>query len=469
MSSTRKAPAGQPLRQERYCSAVEYDEGLKALPVAKRAELIADADVRALIWFLQFRSLPPREQGIGRIGGMSRIAEEIFPYVHAAVAARGGITREDVDSNVETYRPRMADAEWRAGVVAAVANALRDYCINPARRVFPSLCASYRGVATTHEPDLPGHEFLAVLQGYRSDVVAGASSSTAKTEVSRRVEAMLSFTFESGRACLVEGVPRTGKTSAAKAFCEAHPGLARYIVTPPGVAEQDLLRAVADAIGVADSSAYKNVQIRAAVEEVLRRSRLALVFDEAQWLIGQNVRVRGMPQRLLWVKQLIDWSVPVAFVALPDFSRLLKNVGAKTGWPIEQITGRVAFESLPSELSEADLRAIFECHMPNADSASADLVVGCAMQDRDQAGAIGKVVDLAGFLCRRRGGKEPQFEDFKAAVLSHHRPSQSVVRVQSPRATSADTPRTGRDGSARALPSGDLGGRLGRPEHIPSV
>jgi hypothetical protein len=455
MSNTRHAPAGAPLRQERFCSAVQFDEGLKALPVARRAELIASEDLRALLWFLQFRSLPPREEGIGRVGGMARIAEEVFPAVHDAISSRGGIRRERLDLSVALLRPSVDEEEWREAVVHAIASALTDFCLNPASATFPSLRVHFAGDSTVDAPDLPSRCFLDVLQAYRLGIERDASLALADTDHGRRVRTMLRFTFETGRACLIEGPARTGKTTAAKAFCEAHAGRARYVQTPPGIAEQDLLRAVADAIGVADSTAYKNVQIRQAVEEVLRRSRLCLVFDEAQWLLPAHVRVQSLPQRLLWVKQLIDWSVPVAFVALPDFTRLLANVGRKTGWAVEQITGRVVFERLPAEVSEPDLRAIFAHQAPCASTESADLIVGTAMTARDQAGCIAKLVDFARFLARGRGAYAPAFEDFRRAALAHNAPSQAVG------AAVAEAPQRLREIPAERSRSQGIGGRIG--------
>ncbi len=100
-----------------------------------------------------------------------------------------------------------------------------------------------------------------------------ARSAVGETEVADELGRMLDFTFETARPVLVEGDPRTGKSWAAKAFCEVHPGEARYILTPPGTGERELYRAVADAIGAADGECYNAGQIRERVEEVLRRSR----------------------------------------------------------------------------------------------------------------------------------------------------------------------------------------------------
>jgi hypothetical protein len=215
---------------------------------------------------------------------MRRVAEELLPAVRRAIGDQGN---------------RTGGAGWNAAVLTATAAALTDFCINPnpGGHGFPALRIQAGGTV-----ELPAPAFLCIVLALRRNVAARAFDSIAQTTIATRVGETLAFSFETGRACLIEGAPRTGKSCAAKAFCEAHPGLARYIVTPPGSAEQDLLRAVADAIGVADSCSYKNVQIRNGVEEVLRRSRLALVFDEAQWLLPQHLRVQSHPQRLLWFK-----------------------------------------------------------------------------------------------------------------------------------------------------------------------
>src|SRR4051812_3685623 len=53
MSSTRRADADSPLRQDRFASSAEFERGLLANLVARRCSVVDQAEDRALIWSIQ--------------------------------------------------------------------------------------------------------------------------------------------------------------------------------------------------------------------------------------------------------------------------------------------------------------------------------------------------------------------------------------------------------------------------------
>ena len=69
MSSTRHAPAGSPLKQNRYASSPELETGLLANMVAKRCSVLPRAEDCELIWFVQ--SLSHQD------GGLKQFAAEL--------------------------------------------------------------------------------------------------------------------------------------------------------------------------------------------------------------------------------------------------------------------------------------------------------------------------------------------------------------------------------------------------------
>ncbi|HEY0550615.1 MAG TPA: hypothetical protein VGF13_13505, partial [Verrucomicrobiae bacterium] len=69
MSTPRHAEEGSRFRQERFASSAEYDRGLMANLVVKRAEALTCAEDRKLIWALQLFS--------HQEGGLKKVCSEI--------------------------------------------------------------------------------------------------------------------------------------------------------------------------------------------------------------------------------------------------------------------------------------------------------------------------------------------------------------------------------------------------------
>ena len=266
--STRRAQSGAPTRQERYCSSREYATGLKALPVARRAELVQERELREAIWFLQFRSLPPREEGIGRIGGIEKIAGELVSAVHARFAERNGI-------------PSCSPEVWRQALHAALAGALMELCINPeAPAMFPVIAAFRRRKCWR---DCPASIYSSTCASIGAAPIAEAArSAVAETEVADELgrDAGLHFRDRAsgvGRRRSAHG-QELGRKSVLRGSSwrsALHPysaGNGRARAVSRGGPPHRRGRRRSDNAG----------QIRERVEEVLRPSRLMLVFDEAQ-------------------------------------------------------------------------------------------------------------------------------------------------------------------------------------------
>ena len=70
MSSTRHAPPGTPLKQNRFASSSDIDRGLLANLVALRTQGLQDSAIINLIWWLQAQSHEP--------GGLAELAGELL-------------------------------------------------------------------------------------------------------------------------------------------------------------------------------------------------------------------------------------------------------------------------------------------------------------------------------------------------------------------------------------------------------
>jgi hypothetical protein len=427
MSNTRRAEDNAPLRQERYCSAPEFSQSLAAIPVAKRCEILDDAELRELIWFLQVRSLPNRDGMGGRIGSVRAIARELllqFPPEPIETLC------EDFDLRANGYSFRSVivrdPAEIAECYIGPLTDALFDIALNPTSRLerVPGLGDDARGK----------------LRQYRAACVARAELKLAPTTVSQMALDSLNFTLATGKASLMEGRARTGKSETAKAFCECQPGIARYVEVPSTNDEKSLYKAVAEALGVADGASYTGLQIRERVEDVLRRTKFMLVFDEAQNLWPRRMRPTSVPARVLWVMSLMNLGAPVAFMALPEFSRWMDIVAEKTAWSKAQIEGRVARRrTLPEQLTEADLNLLVRAKAPELSEAGFKALVSAARLHPSKSAAV--VIDAiasARYIASRRGANAISFDDLRQAISDDWLPiADATLGADSPGIASA--------------------------------
>lgn len=396
MSNTRHAPEGAPFRPERFASSDAYNIGLGALLVAKRCELL-DCGTAELMWLLQYRSLPPRDGAAGRIGGVERIAAELLPLIPTK-----RVLEEDLDdgsiSECET-KPKAYD------LAAELSKSALDPRTAPARQ-----------------------DWIKPLTLLRENLVTQARARLAATSISAIVWDALEFTRGTSEASLVIGDPRLGKSETAKVFCESQCGLARYVEVPSTNDERSLYKAVAEALGVADGLAYKGSQIRERVEEVLSRSKLMLVLDEAQNLWPRNMRPRAAPDRVLWINSLINKGVPVALVGLPEFTTWMRICAEKTGWSPSQIEQRITIHRrLPDALTQADFETLARHFAPFLPEPAIKYLVGCAL-GQDGAAFVKKVLSAASYRAAKVGRTQPTFTDIQTAIRDDIMPSATSLR-----------------------------------------
>lgn len=406
MSSTRYAAPGSPLAQSRYASSEEYRTALGGLLVAKRCSLLgADPELREFIWFLQERSLPDIYSTGGRVGSVELIADELLTEV-GYVPAASPVHVEDINtgkSSVAMPGPAVL-AERRALMVAELARALCELALSPS-------------AAPSALPGL-GQKWRAVLAAYRSKCIEQPRRRLAPTSVAQSVAEALRFTRDTRKLSLSIGAARLGKSASAKAFCASSGGLARYVLTPEDSDMVSLYRAIASALGVASGASMKANKIREIVERMLAASRLILVLDEAQNLFGGQRRPTREPQRILWLRRLIDAGVPIALVALPEFNDRLNRYWHQLDWDAAQITDLIAHvESLPAELVRDDFEVLVDRLLPDAPASVKKLVVGAANGQRG-AQYVVDIVDVAQHHASKDGRAQPAASDVAKAIAS---------------------------------------------------
>lgn len=414
MSSTRLAAVGAPLSQERYASSEVYRTALSGHLVAKRcAVLDADPELRDLIWFIQDRSLADPFHVGGRLGSVERIAEEL-----ANDSRFIDPTPVDYEDFTDGRMPKLNrsalanDDAFRRTQISLLSRALCDLALSP-------------GAAPSTMPRL-GANWRKALVTYRDEIRGVIVKSLAPTSVAKVVAESLRFTRDTKMLSLVTGVSRLGKSASAKAFCAASSGLARYVLTPEDNDMQSLYRSIAKALGVADSASRKPPEVRELLERTLLTSRQMLVFDEAHNLFSGARRVTRQPQRILWLRRLIDGGVPIAFVALPDFTLRIGRYADQLDWDSAQIFELIAkAETLPSELSVDDHEVLVKRLAPELNASEKSLIASAAKGQRGaqyvcdvltvarhNAKAAGRCVPTAGDVTAAIGNR-PAFKDGK--------------------------------------------------------
>lgn len=408
MSNTRHAADATRFRQERFASAEAYKTALSAMLVAKRCALLRsnDPDLAELIWFIQEWSQPDPFQVGWRLGSIDEVAGALLiqaGYVPpAAVIAEDwgiGCSREIFCERTLSEEDRASDRERTRSELAA---ALCELALSPRRpaEALPGLGTSWRHVITAS----------------REKCRAIARERLAPTSVAKRIAAALKFTSETGKPALVTGVAKLGKSAATKAFCTASGGLAKYVLTPEDTDMMSLYRAIAKALGVADGLTRKSVDVREAVERTLASSRHMLVFDEAHNLFCGAMRVTRQPQRILWIRRLIDSGVPVAFVGLPDFSIRISRLVEQIGWDASQIVDLIAkADDLPRELTPEDFAILVERLAASLPAEVKKVIASTANSQRGAQYAI-DVIDVAKHVAAKAGRTTPTIADVNAAI-----------------------------------------------------
>ncbi|MCW5549879.1 MAG: ATP-binding protein, partial [Opitutaceae bacterium] len=246
----------------------------------------------------------------------------------------------------------------------------------------------------------------------RDQVKAGLAA----TSVTKTVIDTLRFSRDVGKPTLTDGRSRLGKSAAAKAFCAGSGGLARYILTPEDNDMVTLYRVCAKALGVADSPSKKAADVRELVERTLITSRLMLVFDEAQNLFSSSARVTKQPNRVLWLRRLIDAGVPMAFVALPDIERRIMRCVEHVGFDAAQFTDLICRRSsLPLNLCGADFAILVE-RLASDLSASSKRSIAAAANGQQGAQYVIDVLAVARHNAAKAGRERPNDEDVQAAI-----------------------------------------------------
>jgi len=246
-----------------------------------------------------------------------------------------------------------------------------------------------------------------------------ASKRLAMTAVTKKVFDALDYALQERTTARIEGDSRFGKTESAKVYADMRPGLVRMVRVPSSNSGEDLIRAVAEALGIAFSYGTRIQVLRERVRYVLRQLGILLILDESHYLVPQNYTKTTAPQRLNWVRaEVMDAGMPLALIHtpqtfLPDADKFVK----KTGFAMQQFFGRIyRTVRLPDELPRADLIAVARIHFPEMSDDHLDVIADLAEVSENYLQTVEAVAKLARYIARREGHRRITVSDIEAAA-----------------------------------------------------
>ena len=125
------------------------------------------------------------------------------------------------------------------------------------------------------------------------------------TAIGKKVWETLDYALASRGMVVLDGLEGRGKTEAVKAWCELHLGSARF-VSLKGIANKTTaFREIAKALGIASSYTRTATEMQARIEDVLKRSKILIVIDEAHFLFNQSRRMYSRPELIDWIDTAI--------------------------------------------------------------------------------------------------------------------------------------------------------------------
>ena len=249
------------------------------------------------------------------------------------------------------------------------------------------------------------------------------------TSIGVMVFEALDYVLATGRSALVEGHSGFGKTTAVKAWCELHPGQARYVQLTGITSRTTFFRKLAKALGVASGGGMSSGKVQTRVEDFLQRTKLMLVIDEGQYLWPQGKRIESHPELINWLNTACyNEGVPFLISATKQFTLRRQVIERQTDWSSEQSRRRIRkVFILPESPTTDDLRAVARKRLDGLGESAVEFVVGYAMASRGYFQAITDAIEDAQLIAGRAGRERITGKDLLTAVKEWRAPSDAAL------------------------------------------
>ncbi len=204
-----------------------------------------------------------------------------------------------------------------------------------------------------------------------------------------------------------------------------HLANARYVSLKGINSKTAAFREIAKALGVAASYARKASEMQARIEDVLERSKLMLVIDEAHWLFNQSARIYTRPELIDWVvTALLNRNVPVALVTTPQFLDCMARAIDQVEWNHRQFLRRVARRVvLPAKNSSKDVEMVARAIFPTAGNDIIKRMLGYVRLSKRDLSALGDIERELRFVLQP---SDPGAVDLATAHLTFEQVEQVI-------------------------------------------
>jgi hypothetical protein len=380
-------------------SSPEFAElhGVSGMAVSARAAVLLHAAKRNLIWFIQGLSLAD--------GGLKRVARELvemFPK------------RLDDEGSSLALRPHGNSGQHFSFHENSVGSPnleefLIDLCINPRIHfTVPGEDVDVSDIETDsaieQNPELSKYDFKVAKLVYFRDIVGALFEYQARhaakirdnfqlTTIGKKIWETLDYALASRGMVVLDGLEGRGKTEAVKAWCELHLGRARFVSLKGITNKTTAFREIAKALGIASTYTRTVIQMQSRIEDVLKRSKIMLVVDEAHFVFNQSRRMYSRPELVDWIDTAIcNQGVPIALVTTPQFIVCMTRAADQVEWNYRQFRRRVKrWEKLPAANSEEDIKAVARNVFKKADARIISKIAGYALLSKRDLSAVGDV------------------------------------------------------------------------------
>jgi hypothetical protein len=495
MPTRRQSPDAREFRQNAFSSSAEYERGILGNLVAARCHKLTDRDEIAMLWWLQ--------QISWREGGIEKFAAELLAANSTKIGTpsmfRFGFAPGQIYSSaqVRTVRSEMADGSMfpLKGEANVAAEDAEDYleenkwCPKAERRR-QSYPEKYPAASFVTECHLSANKLADILQralvdpashslrnglwnfstlwealgAARDSEIAAARGRLVETTVTRQISEELDFALQTKSFILIEGDAGIGKTEAARAWCDQHPGRAIYVRMESGYDETTLYRSIARRVGTACSYSRTAVDMRARLQDALQPAHLMVVFDESHWFFPQARRLQGCPRRLDWLRSaLIDFGVPVALICTPQVFATQCDRFRTIGWNANQIQRRIVRTvQLPTTIPPADAVAVARSYFPATPERLLKLAAAAALLSVERLTLFSHLRKRVNFLAPRMAGAsepailEAALREIGAPGLTSEPPERASGSGSAERSKPASSPLRNKASSMR-LPAQCLG------------
>lgn len=448
-------------------SSPEYVElrGISGNAVTAKAALMGHPAKRSLLFFLQAMSLKP--------GGLQKFCRDFLamfesrigtPAMHRAGIKPGATYRLDVAAEIErefdewaAHSPQRTEQHRSVDFLLAkcreklsnLSGFIIDLCINPKlqfsapgetndsiqleRVVLDHVLsepvsreAHSFGLSKASDSPLPYfQDLIGALFEFKVKYEEAARRDFVMTEVGKQTFEVLDVALQTGKMVVIEGEAGIGKTTATEAWCNLHLGEARFVSISGISHKTGVFRAIAKVLGMASSYARTATEMQARIEDMLQRSQLVLVIDEAHHLFSAAERVYSRPELVDWINTaLYNHHVPCGLVCTPQFAIRMARVEKQTAWNADQLRRRVKrFCTLPAKPRSQDLEAVARKLLPGASEATIKYIYGHALASKLHMPALVDAIDEAKLLVQREGRDTITFEDAERAIRDYCAPS----------------------------------------------